>query len=115
MRASWRTTRKSTRRRRADFLRLEIESRKDRDYEWIVHHVDRPAKLEDYKEVRQTRDGCAQAAGFTTLLHEIFSSVLPRTPARIESSTFILNFYLPSFCFKYSSYSFFNAGRVGLG
>jgi alpha-glucosidase (family GH31 glycosyl hydrolase) len=25
-----------------DFMRLEIESRKDRRYEWILHHVDRP-------------------------------------------------------------------------
>ena len=28
-----------------DFLRLEIESRKDRYYEWILHHVDRPRKI----------------------------------------------------------------------
>jgi len=28
-----------------DFMRLEIESKKDRDYEWIVHHVERPRKV----------------------------------------------------------------------
>ena len=28
-----------------DLMRLEIESRKDRYYEWIVHHVDRPRKV----------------------------------------------------------------------
>jgi len=28
-----------------DFMRLEIESRKDRYYEWILHHVDRPRKI----------------------------------------------------------------------
>jgi Glycosyl hydrolases family 31 len=28
-----------------DFMRLEIESRKDRYYEWILHHVDRPRKV----------------------------------------------------------------------
>jgi alpha-glucosidase (family GH31 glycosyl hydrolase) len=27
----------------ADIMRLEIESKKDRDYEWVVHHVERPA------------------------------------------------------------------------
>lgn len=28
-----------------DEMRLEIESRKDRDYEWVVHHVDRPRQV----------------------------------------------------------------------
>jgi Glycosyl hydrolases family 31 len=28
-----------------DFMRLEIESRKDRYYEWILHHADRPRKV----------------------------------------------------------------------
>jgi hypothetical protein len=38
-----------------DFMRLEIESRKDRDYQWVVHHVDRPSNVEfgdsRYREV----------------------------------------------------------------
>src|SRR6266576_1564718 len=28
-----------------DLMRLEIESKKDRDYEWIVHHLDAPRKV----------------------------------------------------------------------
>ena len=28
-----------------DFMRLEIESKKDRDYQWVVHHVDKPASV----------------------------------------------------------------------
>ena len=28
-----------------DFMRLETESKKERGYEWIVHHVDRPRKI----------------------------------------------------------------------
>jgi hypothetical protein len=28
-----------------DLMRLEIESRKDRYYEWVLHHVDRPRKV----------------------------------------------------------------------
>jgi hypothetical protein len=28
-----------------DLIRLEIESRKTRDYEWVVHHIDRPAAV----------------------------------------------------------------------
>jgi len=28
-----------------DFMRLEIESKKDREYEWIVHHSERPTKI----------------------------------------------------------------------
>jgi hypothetical protein len=29
----------------ADILRLEIESKKARDYQWVVHHVDRPVSV----------------------------------------------------------------------
>jgi hypothetical protein len=29
----------------ADILRLEIESRQPREYEWVVHHVDRPVEV----------------------------------------------------------------------
>ena len=28
-----------------DFMRLEMESKKDRDYEWVVHHLDRPHEI----------------------------------------------------------------------
>ena len=40
-----------------DFMRLEIESKKDRDYQWVVHHVERPSSVgfEDgkYREAGQ--------------------------------------------------------------
>jgi hypothetical protein len=29
----------------ADIVRLEIESQKDRDYQWVVHHVERPTEV----------------------------------------------------------------------
>jgi hypothetical protein len=29
----------------ADTMRLEIESRKERDYQWVVHHVEKPAEV----------------------------------------------------------------------
>jgi alpha-D-xyloside xylohydrolase len=29
----------------ADAMRLEIESKKDRDYQWVVHHVERPTTV----------------------------------------------------------------------
>ncbi len=29
-----------------DIMRLEIESKKDRDYQWVVHHVERPSGVE---------------------------------------------------------------------
>ncbi|MDE3165279.1 MAG: hypothetical protein KGN36_05695, partial [Acidobacteriota bacterium] len=28
-----------------DFMRLEIESKKERDYQWVVHHVEKPASV----------------------------------------------------------------------
>ena len=38
-----------------DIMRLEIESKKDRDYQWVVHHVERPSGVEfedrTYREV----------------------------------------------------------------
>jgi len=30
---------------RDGFMRLEIESKRDRDYEWVVHHVERPTEV----------------------------------------------------------------------
>ena len=40
-----------------DFYRLQIESKKERDYQWVVHHVEKPAAVgfEDakYREVPQ--------------------------------------------------------------
>ncbi|MBS1856887.1 MAG: DUF4968 domain-containing protein [Acidobacteria bacterium] len=43
-----------------DFMRLEIESKKERDYQWVVHHVERPAGVgfEDtkYREVARQAD-----------------------------------------------------------
>ncbi len=29
-----------------DFMRLEMESKVSRDYEWVIHHVDRPKSVE---------------------------------------------------------------------
>ena len=40
-----------------DFMRLEIESKKDREYEWIVHHIERPKKIAAGESVySQARD-----------------------------------------------------------
>ncbi len=48
-----------------DIIRLEIESKKDRDYQWVVHHTDKPTGVafEDrqYREVASLEtmaDGC---------------------------------------------------------
>jgi hypothetical protein len=41
-----------------DFLRLQIESKKERDYQWVVHHMDKPSKVGfDGKVYRQVEDG----------------------------------------------------------
>ena len=43
-----------------DFMRLEIESKKDRDYQWVVHHVEKPSGVEfedrKYQEVGKLAD-----------------------------------------------------------
>jgi hypothetical protein len=36
-----------------DGMRLEIESKKDRDYQWVVHHVDKPAAVGEEQPYRQ--------------------------------------------------------------
>jgi hypothetical protein len=40
-----------------DFYRLEIESKKDRDYQWVVHHMEKPIAVgfeeSKYREVQQ--------------------------------------------------------------
>jgi kumamolisin len=38
------STRRCTPRPALDIMRLEIESKKDRDYQWVVHHVERPVE-----------------------------------------------------------------------
>jgi hypothetical protein len=36
-----------------DFMRVEIESKVSRTYEWVIHHTKRPVTVEDCKQVRQ--------------------------------------------------------------
>jgi hypothetical protein len=40
-----------------EWTRVEIESHVSRTYEWVIHHADRPAKVQegqtDYKSVKQ--------------------------------------------------------------
>jgi hypothetical protein len=43
-----------------DFMRLEIESKKDRDYQWVVHHVEKPGSVEF--EARKYREVAALTA-----------------------------------------------------
>jgi hypothetical protein len=41
-----------------DFMRLQIESKKDRDYQWVVHHVDKPSAVGfEGKAYRQVEGG----------------------------------------------------------
>jgi hypothetical protein len=41
-----------------DFMRLQIESKKDRDYQWVLHHVDKPSTVGfEGKAYRQVEGG----------------------------------------------------------
>ena len=43
-----------------DMVRLEIESKKDRDYQWVVHHVEKPKSVEfDEKQYREVAEVAA--------------------------------------------------------
>jgi hypothetical protein len=53
----------------ADIMRLEIESKKDRDYEWIVHHVDAPAGVA-FEDVRYRRINSAAALADRTWFYD---------------------------------------------
>ena len=48
----------------ADIMRLEIESKKDRDYQWVVHHIEKPTSVgfQDVK-YRESSSPAALAAG----------------------------------------------------
>ena len=35
------------------FMERDIESKKDRDYQWVLHHVDRPAEV-GFEETKYT-------------------------------------------------------------
>ena len=52
-----------------DIIRLEIESKKDRDYQWVVHHVERPSGVEfedrKYQEVLVSHSARRPDAGST--------------------------------------------------
>jgi alpha-glucosidase (family GH31 glycosyl hydrolase) len=43
-----------------DFMRLEIESKKERDYQWVVHHVDQPSEVgfegKTYRQVERAAE-----------------------------------------------------------
>jgi alpha-glucosidase (family GH31 glycosyl hydrolase) len=43
-----------------DFMRLEIESKKERDYQWVVHHVEKPSSVgfgeKQYRQVERAAD-----------------------------------------------------------
>ncbi len=48
----------------ADIMRLEIESKKERRYQWVVHHVDRPATVSfETRVYRPVESLAALAAG----------------------------------------------------
>jgi hypothetical protein len=46
----------------ADIVRLEIESKKDRRYQWVVHHVDRPSTVSFEERVYRPADSLAALA-----------------------------------------------------
>ena len=46
----------------ADTMRLEIEAKKDRDYQWVVHHVEKPAEV-GFRDVKYREAGSVGAMG----------------------------------------------------
>ena len=60
--------RRSMPRRPADIMRLEIESKKARDYEWVVHHVARPVSVGfEGRKFREVNGASRTGPGDTTV------------------------------------------------
>ena len=48
----------------ADIMRLEIESKKARDYQWVVHHIEKPASVSfQHAKYREVPSPAAMAGG----------------------------------------------------
>ena len=52
-----------------DFMRLEIESKKDRDYQWVVHHVDKPSSV-GFEDARYGEASTLAALGDRTWFYD---------------------------------------------
>jgi len=53
----------------ADIMRLEIESKKERDYQWVVHHVEKPAEV-GFGERRYRQVASLEAMGDGTWFYD---------------------------------------------
>jgi hypothetical protein len=53
----------------ADVIRLEIESKKGREYRWVVHHIDKPSELE-YDGKKLTQAARANALGYDAWFYD---------------------------------------------
>ena len=59
----------------ADIMRLEIETRKDRDYEWVVHHVDKPDAVE-FEDIQYRQVTAANQLANRTWYYDSASRIL---------------------------------------
>ena len=62
----------------ADIMRLEIESRKDRDYQWVVHHVERPADVGFEERKYRSVASLAELADHTWLYDAALKNLIVR-------------------------------------
>jgi hypothetical protein len=53
----------------ADIMRLEIEAKKDRDYQWVVHHVEKPAEV-GFQNVKYREAGSPGAMASGTWFYD---------------------------------------------
>jgi len=53
----------------ADIMRLQVEAKKERDYEWVVHHVDKPGSVE-FEDVKYREVAAANQMGDRTWFYD---------------------------------------------
>jgi hypothetical protein len=53
----------------ADIMRLEIESKKERGYEWVVHHIEKPAEV-GFRDVKYREAASVGAMGDGTWFYD---------------------------------------------
>lgn len=73
-----------------DAMRLEIESKKDRDYQWVVHHLERPASVGYEDRKYPTAPSLSQMADRTWFYDAAQKNLHIRVHAKAKEDTIIV-------------------------
>jgi len=73
----------------ADIMRLQIESKKERDYQWVVHHLERPANVGFEEQKYRSVPGVAALADRTWYYDAAQKNLIIRVHVKAEEDCII--------------------------